>query len=290
MNPVASLLLRAKHWQLFALSLALALIELFVLRPPGSAAVVRGGVTALAVVFLLAWLWSVGSFLNSNVPAPLRLNMLLFYFTLAIPLLNAAFSFTVSEQALPATARIAGRVLAGICMLYDMGFVADLLVRAETDKPAPFGDVAAQALLIWLFPIGVWFVQPRINRLYAARTQGFTQGLAPGQTVGQRAVQLQLLHPRKPLVSLIAVLLLCSPIVPFVILSVESRDRNSPAWALVLIPFFALLAMLPAAGIVALVATIRRRAAVWSLIVMWIIVLLSVVLLFSMHQTNPYGG
>lgn len=286
MNAIASLFVRAKHWQLFVLSLTLALVELFVLRPPSSAAVVRGGVTALVIVFLLAWLCSVGSFLNSIVQPSLRLNMSLFYFTLTIPLLYAAFSLVQNENSLPPTVRITSKVVAAVCTIYDFGFVADSLVRAETDKPAPFADVAPLSLLIWLFEIGVWFVQPRINRLYAATTKPST----PSQTVGQRAIQSQPLHPRKPLVSLIAVLLLCSPIVPFVILSEESRDRGSPAWFTVLFPFFALLASLPIAGIVALVATIRRRAPGWSLIAMWIIVLLSVVLLFSMHQTNPYGG
>ncbi|MFY9805292.1 MAG: hypothetical protein WA211_03680 [Candidatus Acidiferrales bacterium] len=52
MNPIASLFLRAKHWQLFVLSLVLALVELFILRPhswaAGSPALVRGAATASA--------------------------------------------------------------------------------------------------------------------------------------------------------------------------------------------------------------------------------------------------
>ncbi|HEY3939956.1 MAG TPA: hypothetical protein VGL97_21185 [Bryobacteraceae bacterium] len=184
MNAIASLFVRAKHWQLFVLSLTLALVELFVLRPPSSAVVVRGGVTALDILFLLAWLWSVGSFLNSIVQPSLRLNMSLFYFTLTIPLLYAAFSLVQSENSLPAVVRITLQVLVAVCAIYDIGFVADSLVRAETDKPASFSDLAPLSLLIWLYVLGVWFVQPRINRLYAARTKPPT----PGQPVGQRAI------------------------------------------------------------------------------------------------------
>jgi uncharacterized RDD family membrane protein YckC len=44
--------------------------------------------------------------------------------------------------------------------------VSKNLVLAETSKPASFYDYAGPFFLIWFFPIGVWFTQPRINRLY----------------------------------------------------------------------------------------------------------------------------
>jgi uncharacterized membrane protein len=59
---------------------------------------------------------------------------------------------------------------------------------------------------------------------------------------------------------------------------------------MVAFPTFALLASVPVATIVALVATIRHRAPWWSLIAMWIIVLLLVIIFFSTHPRNPLGG
>lgn len=96
------------------------------------------------------------------------------------------------------------------------------------------------------------------------------------------------MDPRKPLHSLFSVVVLCSPIVPYVILAEMSRNLNSPAWILTALPAFTLLASVPAAGIVALVATIRRRAPRWSLILMWVIVLLSVLIFFSIQPKNPF--
>jgi uncharacterized RDD family membrane protein YckC len=52
------------------------------------------------------------------------------------------------------------------CMLYLLYFVSKNLVLAETRKPASFPDYAGPFFLIWFFPIGIWFTQPRINRLY----------------------------------------------------------------------------------------------------------------------------
>jgi hypothetical protein len=146
---------------------------------------VRGAVTALDIAFLLAWVWSVGSFLSFVVRPSLRLNMPLFYFTLTFPLLYAALSFVLNEHSPLAMVKIALRVLAVVCTMYDVGFVAESLVRAETDKPASFTEVAIQFVLIWFFVFGVWSVQPRINRLYAERTKGST----PDQPVRQGAIQ-----------------------------------------------------------------------------------------------------
>src|SRR5262249_22613374 len=44
--------------------------------------------------------------------------------------------------------------------------ISKSLVLAETTKPASFYDYAGPFFLLWFFPLGVWFTQPRINRLY----------------------------------------------------------------------------------------------------------------------------
>jgi hypothetical protein len=54
-------------------------------------------------------------------------------------------------------------------MFYNLYFVAKTLVLAETGKSASFYNYAGPFFLIWFFPIGVWFVQPRINRLYSEK-------------------------------------------------------------------------------------------------------------------------
>ncbi len=73
--------------------------------------------------------------------------------------------------------------LAVFCMFYDLYFVCKSLVLAETSRPVSFYDYAGPFFLIWFFPIGIWFTQPRVNRLYAERkktrtTNGCHVGLA----------------------------------------------------------------------------------------------------------------
>jgi hypothetical protein len=52
------------------------------------------------------------------------------------------------------------------CLFYDLYFVSKNLVMVETGKRVTFYDYAGPFFLIWFFPIGIWFIQPRINRLY----------------------------------------------------------------------------------------------------------------------------
>jgi hypothetical protein len=180
MNAIVSLFLRVKHWQLFILSGIIFLAEVLVLKShlpaTGIPFLVRVAVTASGTMMLLAWIWSVGSFLNSIVQPSLRFNMPLFYFTLIVPVIYASLapSLVLNVDMSLTFAKGALQALAVICVIYDVGLVADLLVRAETGKPASFTEVAGQFLLIWFFVLGVWSVQPRINRLYAERKKGFT--------------------------------------------------------------------------------------------------------------------
>ena len=122
----------------------------------------------LDIVVILAWLFSVGTFLNSIVQPALRLNSSLFYLTLIVPLLYPLLSRSLDGSDLPSRAFVGTALdfLSAICAFYDVGFVADILIRAETDKPPSFTQVAGQFLLIWFFVIGVWSIQPKINRLY----------------------------------------------------------------------------------------------------------------------------
>ena len=57
-------------------------------------------------------------------------------------------------------------LLAVFCMFYNLYFVAKNLVTAETGRSASFSNYAGPFFLLWFFLIGVWFIQPRINRLY----------------------------------------------------------------------------------------------------------------------------
>ena len=57
-----------------------------------------------------------------------------------------------------------------LSMLFNLHFVSKSLALAEMQRPLSFYDYAGPFFLLWFFPIGIWFIQPRINRLYADHT------------------------------------------------------------------------------------------------------------------------
>jgi hypothetical protein len=84
------------------------------------------------------------------------------------------------------------------------------------------------------------------------------------------------------------VAILCSPIIPYVILARLSRDKNSPAWALTIYPMFVLFASLPIAAVISFVAAIRRSVPIWIVLMMWVIIGLSVWILFVVVPVSPW--
>jgi len=180
MGTVATFFLRAKHWQIFLLlfgigcvgGTAAMLLDLVTVRSPEEFLKISlpfGFVMVLFMFCLLAWLWSMGSFLSSVVHPALRLRMGFFRFALAYPAIYLPIFIVLFQSVATRPAFFAiifpFHFFSVFCLLYDLHFVSKNLVLAETGKPAAFPDYAGPFFLVWFFPVGVWFIQPKINRL-----------------------------------------------------------------------------------------------------------------------------
>jgi hypothetical protein len=182
MGAMVTFFLRARHWQIFLLffgigyvgGTAALLFPLVTAQSPEELLKINfrfGVVTVLFMFCLVAWLWSMGSFLNSIVKPTLRLRLGFFRFALLYPTLYIFMFLTLfgtTNLALLALI-FPMHFFAMFCLFYDLYFVSKSLALAETCKLASFYDYGRSFFLLWFFPIGVWFIQPRINRLYAKR-------------------------------------------------------------------------------------------------------------------------
>jgi hypothetical protein len=180
MHSVTQLFLRAKHWQLFMVLVGLMsageVAEIVAsVQSPGTT---RLGLP-LAILMeagmlcCLGWYWALGSFLNSVVSPQLRPAIGFFRFAvvypaLYVPLFLVAFPFS-GPISFPIILPL--HFLAMGCVFYALYFVSKNLALAETARDVEFYDYAGPFFLLWFFPIGIWIVQPRINRLYATREQ-----------------------------------------------------------------------------------------------------------------------
>ena len=182
MKVIARFFLRAEHWQIFLIVVGMFVggqiaIALCISPPLHSHGILTkegflvGFAIALAMAGFLAWAWSMGSFFNSITNPELRLRTWFFRFAVIYPPVYLVFflgSFIGNESRL-GDLIIPLHLLCMICLFYLLYFVSKSLVLAETDKPASFYDYAGPFFLLWIFPVGIWYVQPRVNRLYAER-------------------------------------------------------------------------------------------------------------------------
>lgn len=188
--------LKAKHWQLFLLICVLPMLAQFFFmnsfRPNSS--MEYGSpreeqvesfmfylvISAISVAMYFVWLWSVAIGIQKAIPGHLKLKVNRFKVWLiisAIGLIYMGVLFMLPERLSGAIALSAFilNFTACIGIFYSMYFVAKSLSRAEAGGKTSLGDFFGEFLLVWFFPIGVWILQPRINRIQQGYSNKSTQ-------------------------------------------------------------------------------------------------------------------
>lgn len=179
-------LLKLKHWQLFLLLFGIPFILQFVfafamLLAPSSMKVyaIMPVVMLLFIVVFFSWLYSLGTALHKMLPEAVKMNLTTFKIFLFIPLIYitflCAFMFWVFNTMVTADAApnlawftliIPIHLFSMFCIFYCLYFIAKTLKAAEWQKPVTFSDYVGEFFLLWFYPVGVWFIQPRVNKLF----------------------------------------------------------------------------------------------------------------------------
>lgn len=167
-----SIFLKAKHWQLF--------VVLFGSMVAGQAIVLSTvldggfpdqrifiGLTALLGLLLFGWIWSISVACYRALPKELasspKIMQAGLVYAFAYMLLGQAL-FVEPGQSLPGYV-FALHILAMAAIFYALGFTAKQLTKLEYGKKVDFFAYSGPFFLLWFFPIGVWFIQPKVNRL-----------------------------------------------------------------------------------------------------------------------------
>lgn len=160
--------LKLKHWQIFLL--------LFV---PSIFLVILGGVLQsdplkIILPFLSAfimgfiyngWLWTIGHLNNYLYPeTKQKFSIFRFLFRLAlilafliIPILRNTDMSLIVIHILSAFSLIV--------FLFCIYLITNALHSIEKQKYGKVNSVFNDFILIWIMPIGIWFIQPRINKI-----------------------------------------------------------------------------------------------------------------------------
>jgi hypothetical protein len=135
------------------------------------------GAMELFVVAFALWIWSSGMFLNSLVPPPFKMKVIYFQVAvLFVPLYLPVFGVFFQTLTTTRNAKVVLFMFAVIfplhlfamfCQIYSWYFVSKNLAMAEKPQFAAFPNYVGYFFGLWFLPVGIWFIQPRINSLYA---------------------------------------------------------------------------------------------------------------------------
>ena len=129
----------------------------------------------LMVVLLLVWLLSISFAANRRVTKDLRPNTRLAgacavyapgYIALAPYIWPVPGDSSSGGESMAIV--IPFHLLAMLALFYVLAFAARNMTMAERQSAVSFFDYAGAFFLMWFFPIGVWFIQPRVNRLVSS--------------------------------------------------------------------------------------------------------------------------
>ena len=160
--------LRAKHWQIFLILFGFLFLNSIV----GHVGKLTDDVTyLLSFTLQIAWMLGLGYELNKR-SEPKRNFRWIMSVGLVLILVAAMFRIKTNQDQMTMLIEetnmyiIVGFVIYLLSSAFAIaGFVARALRSAETGEAVEINDYFKDFLLILFWPIGIWLVQPRINKL-----------------------------------------------------------------------------------------------------------------------------
>jgi hypothetical protein len=178
-------ILKAKHWQIFILAFGLPLVIDIVgtvWAIIGNNLIIMNKISPLVMLSFicgfLSWLWAVSVHLQQKLPEELRLKVGLFKLCVYFLIVYTVFMFGLFDLLIDISPAVGHAILFSIMglmwifslfficsMLYCMQFAAKTFATIELQRKVSFSDYSGEFFLFWFFPIGIWIIQPKINKM-----------------------------------------------------------------------------------------------------------------------------
>lgn len=175
LDDIREFFLSAKHWQIFALLVGTELAGFI-----GSIAIAVsissqvGGIVGALSFFpsylcLLAWWWSIGLLLHSQIRPQRELNLSLFRFAFLWLVLGPLTVSWIPQTSNPLLMGVGATAALSFAffIFYILFFLSKSLTIRNKGRDVLGGGDVVFFFLFFLFFAGVWFIQPRINQLNA---------------------------------------------------------------------------------------------------------------------------
>ena len=180
--------LKAKHWQIFIIIIGLPTILEIIVMPfmidnnPMAIMKIMPIITIFFIFGFYGWFWAIATGLQKKVPVEIKMKVKRFKIFFFIPLIYTILivgfmglniSGIIEHGQNLDSAQIGGFVgtivplhlFAMFCIFYCLYFVSKTFKTVELQREVSFSDFAGEFFLFWFFPIGIWIVQPKINKM-----------------------------------------------------------------------------------------------------------------------------
>lgn len=181
--------LKAKHWQLFLLTFCLPLIVQLITiismvilsNSDGSSDTpfIINYIQFIPITMLVSmgvffgWFWSVVIGLLHKVPQNITIKVkrfkIFFFIPLVYILMIILFIISLTNGVEPNPLFfilfIPLHLLSMFGIFHSLYYVAKVFKTIELQKEVSFSDFAGEFFMIWFFPIGIWLIQPKINKM-----------------------------------------------------------------------------------------------------------------------------
>ena len=178
-------LLKAKHWQIFILTIGLPVIIEIILIPfiiIGNNPMVILKIMPILMIFFLGglfgWFWAIAIHLQEKLPDDLKLKVNRFKTFLLIPIIYFAIFFVFLDFIMRGAIEngtgpdpvvfaliIPFHLFAMFCIFYCLYFVSKTFKTVELQRKVTFSDFSGEFFMICFFPVGIWIIQPKINKM-----------------------------------------------------------------------------------------------------------------------------
>lgn len=196
-----TLILNAKHWHIFTLSFGLPFLFFILIIASIESKAISSTypmslIISCTIAFfpfiilitgftLFSWIWLTAIGLQVYLPEDIKLKSgkfkilfilsityiislnilsslspLRIFYTLSSPFINTEAIFLIMFANVTLL-----DLAAFLCMLYCLYFIAKTIKTVELKRQVSFSDFAGEFFMIWFYPIGIWIIQPRINKI-----------------------------------------------------------------------------------------------------------------------------
>jgi hypothetical protein len=130
----------------------------------------------LYMACLISWLFTLGESLHSRLPKSVKLSLLLFRVNLVFAFIYGCifiiyFGQFDPENDMKQMAELIKYIFPFqmyliFSFMYANYFIAKSIVAIEEKQDIDFGKYFIPFIQLWIFPIGIWYLQPRIRKIF----------------------------------------------------------------------------------------------------------------------------